>query len=141
MSVYSGYKTFLFVCRDTFASQEVFQEEESPLTILANLLTHQFSECSLLLWMTAQFHRMLWHFALVPMSMGLYTISTKVFNKVVQPCPTYPVKKKEHFPANRHSLECILKGNTLTSAGPSRAPCVGKQLTIVQLSQNSRIQF
>ena len=35
---------------------------------------------------------MLWHFAFVPMSMGHYTIGAKVFNKVVQPCPTYPVK-------------------------------------------------
>ena len=60
------------------------------------------------------------------MSTGHYTIGVKVFNKVIQPCPSYPVKEKEYFPANRHSLECILKGNTLTNAGSSRDPCIGK---------------
>ena len=53
MSAYSGSQNIL-ICRDTFASLEKFQEEESPLAFLANLLTRQFSECSLLLWMTAQ---------------------------------------------------------------------------------------
>ena len=38
-------------------------------------------------------------------------------------------KKKEHFLANRHSLECIVKGNAM-NAGPSKAPIVCKQLSI-----------
>ena len=71
------------------------------------------------------------------MSTGHYTIGVKVFNKFIQPCPTHPVRDegKEHFPANRHFLECILKGNFLTNAASSRHPCVGKQLTIVHSFQ------
>ena len=55
MSVYSGSQNILilFVEIHTFAYLEEFQEEESPLGILANLLTHQFSESSLFLWMTS----------------------------------------------------------------------------------------